>query len=540
MRKVVVFTMLLAAVSAAGQEVDEAEFSGFVETSNALSTGYGKNELDLNYNDSLNHVRLNYTIDYRNNGSVRSQRDVGYPSLGIESDYDGTRHLKGQDQAVELSYMWDQGPHLFEATVMGLFYNTKDSERRTGDVSWESGMRYDGVGTRALKTRYGLGALDLYYRYRLRKGSEVAVDVVNAVGSSRSESMMEMSAADGQENAHDYNITSRTDNDVYSMTAHALWRQPIVWGEARLEARYEYKRLSQTASISEDRARRSAGGVTASLVWNEDKRSGEGWMASVMVTANDVAPSLGSMAQGRTYYDPWLIATGSRDLKNFWQVGGSLGIGYTGEDKLWSAGVEWNVKESFDHIATAVKKDEEVVWLCPANMGKRFDSTLRARATVMATDWLEIAPYIEYINAHYTTPTQMVDFNYVRGGGRVNFLFDAFNIRLQADSPIKRRDSNLEMHTGWLFGGTVEYRFDTWVLGLTYEYSSHDDYILADSPNLYYKDWRDYSSLHTDFRINISYEFAVGTKNRRHERKLIRERAMDTGLNNYNYTALPR
>ncbi len=519
---------------------EEAEFSGHVTTSNALSTGFGANEIDLNYNDSLNHVNVNYTIDYRNNGSVKSLRNVGYPSLSLESTYDGTRHFKGKLQTASVSYLRDQGSHLFDATLLGMFYDTNDSEWRTGTISSTSGLHYDGVGTRALKSKYNIGALDLYYRYLLKNKSQLALNVVNAIGNSRSENMMEMSAEDGEENVNDYNISSMMDNDVYSFIAHATFLQPISWGEFRLDARYEYKHLSQTSSIGEDHPSTNAGGVTAALEWNEDKRTHTGWSLGVAIMANNVAPSLGNMAQGRTYFDPWLIATGSEDLENFWQIGANVGILYASPYSDWSIGIDWLPTYSFDHIATAVIKGDEQVRLCPMNMGKRFDNTLRASASIMATDWLEIAPYLEYIYAHYTTPTQTVNFNYVRGGGYLNFLFDEINIRLQADSPIKRRDSNLEMHTGWLFAGTLEYKSSTWVVGVTYQYSSHNDYIFADTQNLYYKDLRDYSSLHTNFRINIAYNFAVGVSNRKHAKKLIRERSFDTGLNNFNSTALPR
>ena len=47
--------------------VDKARVDGslYVNTFNSFTTGYGYNQLNLAYTDSLNQVRVNYSNDYR-------------------------------------------------------------------------------------------------------------------------------------------------------------------------------------------------------------------------------------------------------------------------------------------------------------------------------------------------------------------------------------------------------------------------------------------------------------------------------------------
>lgn len=44
----------------------DRSYSGYVNTSNAVNTGFGTNQIDLTYADSLNQFKLGYLIDYRN------------------------------------------------------------------------------------------------------------------------------------------------------------------------------------------------------------------------------------------------------------------------------------------------------------------------------------------------------------------------------------------------------------------------------------------------------------------------------------------
>ena len=56
----------------------DRSYSGYFNTSNAVNTGYGTNQVDLTYADSLNQVKIGYLLDYRNIGNIDNQTDFIY------------------------------------------------------------------------------------------------------------------------------------------------------------------------------------------------------------------------------------------------------------------------------------------------------------------------------------------------------------------------------------------------------------------------------------------------------------------------------
>jgi hypothetical protein len=87
-------------------------FAGYFNTSNAVTTGYGTNQIDLSYRDSLNQVKVGYFVDYRDIHNISSVSEYDYLNSGITSYRDKEKY-SGQYHNVFGSYQYYSTNQLF-------------------------------------------------------------------------------------------------------------------------------------------------------------------------------------------------------------------------------------------------------------------------------------------------------------------------------------------------------------------------------------------------------------------------------------------
>lgn len=222
-------------------------YSGYINTSNAINTGYGTNQADFTYADSLNQVKLGYYLDYRNLNDIKVNSEYDYKSKQ-KSLYDGFSHNNGTYHNLNASYQRCQGKHLFNAKLSYITNPLKEEENRIGKISSEN-ISYIGNGSNILKNNTNTATLDLYYRYLMNKGRLFAINIVNTLGNSYSDSRQVMLTTNDI-TTYDYDVHSRLDNSSYSLIANAIFASPLWGGSFNLGNRYEYKTLAQTSQSS--------------------------------------------------------------------------------------------------------------------------------------------------------------------------------------------------------------------------------------------------------------------------------------------------
>lgn len=326
-------------------------YSGYFNTSNAVNTGFGTNQMDLTYADSLNQVKLGYLIDYRNIKKIDSQTDYVY-TPNLSSNYIGTAHYKGQYHDISASYQRYQGRHLFNAKLYSIINPRHEREKRTGNIKTYD-TDYRGNGLDDLKSNSNTYAVDIYYRYLLKKNRLFAINVVNTLGTSYSESEQSMASGDDANANYDYNLHSKMDNESYSLIANAVFASPLWDGSVSVGSRYEYKQLEQVSfdnryiSNSHNEflnvggswrwktfsfvpaaglniLKQNSTNITETSVlpymrlysdwWGEGKMKGAS--VQLTLTMRNLSPSLGQLTESGIYLDPWLLSVGNPDLKD--------------------------------------------------------------------------------------------------------------------------------------------------------------------------------------------------------------------------------
>lgn len=183
--------------------------------------------MDLTYADSLNQIKLGYLIDYRDIKNIDNQTDFVY-NPDLSSTYKGSTRYRGQYHKISASYQRYQGNHLFNAKLYTIVEPLREEENRMGAIRADD-IDYQGCGMSCLKSCSNTYAIDLYYRYLLKKGRLFAINVVNTLGTSYSESAQSMISDNVLNSESDYNIRSRIDNESYSLIANAVFASPL-WG----------------------------------------------------------------------------------------------------------------------------------------------------------------------------------------------------------------------------------------------------------------------------------------------------------------------
>lgn len=325
-------------------------YSGYFDASNAVTTGFGTNQANLSYRDSLNQVRLDYYFDYRDIGSIKKFSEYNHqPST--TSLFDEAKKYNGSFHRVSGSYQRFQGKYLFNAKLTYL-YNPVE------ETSFGDALTTDGSTTTSfpnnylLKTQTKSISLDLYYNYVFKNNSIFAINMVNTLGKSYSESAL-WSTEISPENANE-RVYSHSDNDTYSFITNAYYASRVLGGRYSFGSRYEYKQLEQHYANGAYKPYSHDEFASASISWLKNgmtlypaiglnimkqadninsytsvlpyMRLYTDWWAkgslkglSLQLTMSKVnkAPSLSLLTGSPTYIDYNFYSTGNPNLKNY-------------------------------------------------------------------------------------------------------------------------------------------------------------------------------------------------------------------------------
>jgi hypothetical protein len=546
-----------------------SSFSGYANTSNAVNTGHGTNQIDLTYADSLNQFKLGYLIDYRNVHGISDNSDFTYPN-GNQSHYSGDLNYRGEYHKITASYQRFQAKHHFNARLTSIIDPRREYEDRTGTLNFGK-TNISGMGEELLKSHSTSLAIDLYYRYLIKKNKLFAVNVINSFGKSDSYSSQDFESENGQSD-NDYDVSSRFDNRLYSLTMNSYYTSSLWGGTFDAGLRYDYKRLRQVSNgvryepNTTERYFLNAGG---SWIWNKSvsfvpaiglsvlnlstyaisrhttspylrlytdwwgKGKAKGTTAQLTLWTRCVPPALGNLAEGISYIDPWLVSTGNSNLKSALRTSANLVLGYFVPNS--KNNIHLNITPMYAHnqIGTMLVERDGILTLQPQNISNYWNCEMSLSLTWYPTKWLELSPYFEYYTWDFDTPTQSVRFNYRRVGGRMVVYMNNATLILAANSPTKQYDGDILTRGSAQYSANFQYRIHNWSLGIRCNYLGHHEYDSVSLSSFGYRADKDWGRLHYLTRVTATYSFSVG-HSRRQARRLMNEQDINDGLTKFN------
>ena len=546
----------------------ESMHSAYLNTSNALNTRFGTNQLDLTYADSLNQVKLGYYIDYRGIREISIQ-----PTIMCDPDhhsqYRGRGFYSGAYQNMYASYQRYQGKHLFNAKLYSIIDAGLEKESRRSVLLYDT-IDNQGNNMYQLKSQYNTSTLDVYYRYLFKQGRMLAVNVVNAMGVSYSRSNYEMNTLGGVSGmGNKYNYHNEIDNESYSLIANAMYVSPLWGGQFNAAMRYEYNYLYQE-SMNVESAPYShsefayAGGswhwgygtfapaLGVSLLQQTSSESvhtsvlpyfrlytdwsgrgtWRGTSAQLTLTTDQRNPSLADLTETQNYIDPWIVSMGNPGLQQYWVSTAKFAFSYLAPDGKDM--VSLMVRPSYAHnkIAMTVVRKGNTIYFQPQNIGGELGCSVSLHGSWSLLPWLTLSPYGEYYTTHYHTPSRDMRLNYIRFGGILTATRGNTSVQLAINSPTVEYDGDFITRASRQYVALFQHKWRNWAFGAAYNYSGDNEYTVVELPDFSYYKKKDWAPLHHMVRVTATYSFSSGNA-RKHDKKMIHEASDNSGLRKF-------
>ncbi len=538
----------------------EKLYTGYIDLANAVNTGFGTNQVNFAYADSLNRFQIGYLCDYRNIKDINTNSEYLY-SPQQYSQYDGIMHYSGSYNRANISYQRFQGKHLFNTKVYFTFTPGKELENRYSNSQTDGSFHSDN-SFRLLKSNSNSIAADIYYKYNFNKNNSLLFNIVNTFGSSYSISK--------QNNNTDV-FSSRTDNDTYSLIAHTAYQiRSNNSLQFTINSRYQYKTLTQRYLNIKERPYSHNEFINGRMqyFWRDysvfsdigikyTKQSGannsvSSFAPSVNLYADwfpqnalkgfniqfagqfqRIIPQLSDITDGWSYMDQYMISKGNPDLKNSWRTNLKLTFTYIKNDGNFVVlFYDMPTMESNQYVSTIVRNNE-YVYLVPQNIGQTFYNNALLRVVLKPLKWLEIDTYFENYYSKLDTPSQKIRFVYWRAGGSLIFNLKRLTTIININSPTKSYDGDLLTRGSLQYSGIIQYKINKFTLGVKYSYSGHKNYIQSKCSDFSYYNEKEWKSLNHLFQVTATYSFSVG-KSRKHEEQILNNYNEETGLNKFN------
>ncbi|MBD5330453.1 MAG: outer membrane beta-barrel protein [Bacteroides sp.] len=543
-------------------------YTGYFDGDNAVNTGYGTNQVSFTYRDSLNQVTLNDNIFNRNNTGIEQGSLYRYSPI-LATGYFGTRHDKELNNTFVSSYQRYQGSHLFNAKLTWIHNNGSENESRVGEVI-DADESYSGAGSSLLKNNVNTLAADLYYHYTFANGNMVYVNAVNSFGRTDSKSARSLFMPVQYEDMS-YDVESELRNRTYSLKTNATFVTPMrPVGMFVASATYNFNRMHQTSMTDNsvqsihstdirgswikstkyctiypqagvnvsDQITPTASSTSAAPygrlyfdIWPGG--SLKGTSLQLTLTGSRTNPTLGQLADGRTYIDRQFIATGNPDLNPAWKFLGNLSLCYfapSGGDKLIVRYVPTYIHHP---IVSVITPGADLTVMAPGNLAHSISHRFDFDATWRLVKWLELSPYLEVYNWSYSTPSKTVSDTYLRVGGTVAMMLNQWSVELAANSPTKDYDGDLISRGSAQFYVGAKYNIANWTLGASWHYFGHKDLKEGNARQFSYSQTTHMPKYQRMLSFMASYSFSVG-RSRRHQNRQITTNEFDNGLNRYN------
>lgn len=542
-------------------------YSGYFNANNAVNTGFGTNQADLAYRDSLNQVKIGYWGDYRDINNIRKHSYYDYGDM--KTSYNGTDNKSnGNYHKFTGAYQRYQGKHLFNAKIGYIYDNGSQNEPAKSTIETTDGVFY-GESETSLKSSSRSLSADLYYCYRINNMKYIAFNVVNTFANATSDSRIWLNQPAPFDDMN-YDNSSAIKNNTYSLVANVAFVSPLWGGNFSLGDSYSHLRLKQKSAGIEYTPVKNTNTLYAAVVWriknistlypmigfhviNNNNGTKEttniqpyfnmyydwwpsalkGFSIQATATINTGIPSLGQLTESATYLDRRFLSIGNAGLKDFWSGQMKLVIAYFKPNSRNN--IQLVVRPRYFHkpYASILYSAGENVYLQPRNIGDIFRNAVYLRAVWNPVSWLEFDPYFECLTSHYDTPSKRVRENYLRVGGSVTFRLKNFNASFSYNTPTEEYEGDLIRHGSTQWVVDAQYKYRNWTFGAMYSYLGVNDYTSGNIADFSYLERKDWKPLRNLVRLNISYSFSIG-KARKHDRKFLNNESFDNGLTDRN------
>lgn len=540
--------------------------SAYIDTNNAVNTGFGTNQVNLTYADSLNQVKVNYFTDYRNIGNIHLDSYYDYGEDNKTSYKGSDNRYRGIYQYVQTSYQRFQAKHLLNVNLKYILNPRKQTY--SSEIEMYAPNILKGTNEDKLESNSHSFVADLFYRYSIGEKRSLAINVVNTLSKSSSYHFFrqDFPAYPSMDFLTDDSIRNRT----YSFISNAVYSAPLLGGSFNAGAKYEYLYLKQNYLNANYRATTHTEFFYTGIYWTHKgmtfyptagfnlskqtttsgsnhvtlpylrlysdwwgKNKWQGFTIQLTTQVKMKSPTSGQLTTSKTYTDRNFISMGNPYLKQYWQWTTKLQLAYFAPNNNNQVVLQYTPQYSHRPFVPILFKDNDATYSQPGKIPHIFEDELSLFGSWYPASWLEISPYFEYHHSAFNTPSQKTRFTYFRLGGNITLTNNKWALILSANSPTKEVSGDLLIRGSAQYAVSFQYKHKDWAFGAKWNYSACNDYVKGLCTDFSYKENKDWKSLHSLIRLTATWSFSKG-KARRHLRKTLHNENTDDGLTNDN------
>ena len=542
--------------------------SGYFDLANAVSTLSGVNYGNLTYADSLNRVQASYRIGYNNFGDVEENSIFRYAPDHV-AQYAKTGKLVSTWHTLDLVYQRDQGPHMFSATLSGLYEHSDEHTEGTANIV-EADVTANGTSLDLAKANAKSLALRLYYRLRLGGGRTFAFTVANTLGQSGSDATLRRNVAPPYD-ALNYDVSSITDNNTYALGAAAIFMMPLPNGQFSASARYGYTRLRQTnmGDLTHPSTHNAYAfaqyvwmksgfsiipslGVTAirdclpvgnnntfmplvmlNASWRAPKGLLYGWLARLNYSMPTYTTNLGNMTDSYSYIDNGFIAAGNPDLESYSVHRSTLSVEYMSPDGRNSLRFATFPSYARHPMARVLTDIDGMMVRRMENIRYSYSNGFSMSAAWHVLPWLELHSNIDYHYRRDVMYDRRVSFSQWRLCGGFTVSKGHFEASASFNPPVKNIDGDLFKRESTQTVGRLRYKLNNFSVACRYLHYSQNNYTIGRSADFSYKIDTSRKACNHFVEIVLTYSFSKG-KQTQHDNPMLYEGSSETGLGDFN------
>ena len=544
--------------------------SGYFSAMNAVSTLWGLNSGSLTYADSLNRVQAFYNMSYTNTGNDDIDKHSRYEYAPDHiADYLEKGKLVNAWHTLDLVYQRDQGPHMFNATLSGLYEHSKEQYSGVADIV-EDMTTAGGTSMDFTKVHAKSLGLSLYYRFKFRSGANLAFNVTNSLGRSGNEATL-LRDIEPPYDALNYDIATDTRNKTYALVASTAYSLPLPNGQFRASFRYRYNRLKQTSlgidsrpethmtytslqyiwmkyglsvipsiGLSTIENRTAAGENTSvspaigfSSTWNAQSKALKGWSVKLNYHLNNALLGIGNLANSISYIDNDFISMGNPDARPYRQHSGSLRVEYMSPDGMNMFMIGAYPGYARHPLAPVLSPGDGTMALRYENIRYSYSNAFSMSAAWHVLPWLELAPSIGYSYSRDVFNDGRVSFGHWSAGASVYVTKGHFELSGAFNPSTKQIDGDLFKRRSIQAWARLRYKINSFSVACRYRYMNQNEYTIGRSDGFYYIEENSRKSFAHCVSISLTYSFSKG-KQTNHADRMLYDSTNDAGLGDFN------
>lgn len=541
-------------------------YTAYVNTFNSFTTGYGYNQLNLAYTDSLNQVRVNYSNDYRNIHHIETTFEDAFGSSS-KTLYSGDRQkYMGFYNGLQVSYQRFQGPHLLNIKL-GYDFDPRHQYNPTNLKEYIGNDVFSGHRDDTLSSRSHSYVVDLFYQLTLPKRRSLAFNVVNTFTHSRSDNMI-YESFDGLE--RDYYVANSIRNRIYSLIADATYHSQLAGGSFSAGAWYSGAYMRQEAGnavyrpenhnlflysgiywsvkrvnlypsvgmqyIHQTSAERNRNYTAPYLRFYADwwpQKKLKGFTVQLTMQLQVENPSLSELTSSVTAKTYNFFSTGNPNLKQNLYYNGKLVVAYFKPQSQDYVSLQYIPIYFHSTYVSVLSVEGNQAVLRPERTGSLFNNFWQLFARKQIGKCFSVNPYITYNYKRYDTPSEAVRLSYLRYGGALIYNTQNLSIMASANSPVKDRRGDLTIKSSAQYSFSFIYKYKAWSVGMRWNYAGKGEMTKGSVPGFQYRQESTWKPMRNMFSLTATWSFSHG-RSRQHPGKSLNNSYSDDGLTPYN------